>query len=343
MSSPLFPNFSGLLSRVGSSLARSSSPASAASTAELRTRGRQIARRLREAAAGQRPGSRAWARQGLNSLWDVMASAGQGPLGEVVQALLRPQGVPLAEPEREIASALNLVANMLDQQTLITGPISDTPQQRSDERDSTNRGEAPLPSEFEYRQTEPRRRGVSGNSSGYADDDPVMTGQMILVESSNVHSIGYRWNEANPSKGTLLVRFWEKEKGRKTAAGSTYAYYDVHPQVFKAFEIAASKGRFVWDRLRIRGTVTGHQYDYRLVGIGASGYVPRKATRYGNNEYFLRRSVQGRNGQTYTSRLPDRLVNRVTERTLSRLQRGESLPYRGQTGGPNRGTPNRGR
>jgi hypothetical protein len=36
-------------------------------------------------------------------------------------------------------------------------------------------------------------------------------------------------------------------------------------------------GSWVWDALRIRGTVSGHQKDYELVGI-MGNYVPRKAT-----------------------------------------------------------------
>lgn len=353
MSSPLFRNF-------GRNRA-------------YRAKAREVSRRLREAAnsagvgqvlpgggvggnatGGNGGGQLAptWARSALNSLWDVMASAGQGPLGEVVQALMRPYGEALVSSERELAGAMNLVADLMDStadglaDALRGRPQNETFNRSNAEREARNAADAPPPPEYGYRRTEPRGRGVFGHNAGYDENDPVMTGEMIRVSSSNVHSIGYRWNEENPSQGTLVVRFLEGESKKKTAAGPTYSYYNVHPQVFKAFQLAASKGKFVWDRLRIRGTVTGHQFDYRLIGTGASGYVPRQAKRYGRNEYFIGRSVQAANGQQMRSALPDRMVNRLSNRTINRLRGGESLPYRGQTGAPNRGqsgTPNRGR
>ena len=67
-----------------------------------------------------------------------------------------------------------------------------------------------------------------------------------------------------------------------------YAYYDVPATVYTQFKSAASAGKFVWDRLRVRGTIHGHQYQYRLVSgqvsiqQGVSGvYIPRKATKRG--------------------------------------------------------------
>lgn len=154
-------------------------------------------------------------------------------------------------------------------------------------------------------------------------DDPVYNGQMIRVSSSNVHSIGFRWNAANPSQGTLIVRYLQK--GRP---GPEYEYDRVHPLVFEALRTAESKGRFVWDRLRVRGTVSGHRYHYQLTGI-AGGYVPRQAKRYGDNEYFVTRSITAQNARTgerrrFQSQLPDQFARRV--RSIQLLPGGRRVP-----------------
>lgn len=181
---------------------------------------------------------------------------------------------------------------------------------------------------------------IGGRSRTYQNSDPIVSGEMIPVESSNVHSIGYIFNYDNPMKGIVKVRFLQKKRGSNVMGqGPLYFYHGVHPDVFEAFRKAASKGVFVWDRFRVRGTKSGHRYQYELKGI-TDGYVPRQAKRFGDNEYFVQRQVRAkstRTGQTrtITSQLPDRFAGRP--------QRGTpdiGVPRRGT---PNRGTPNRGR
>lgn len=206
------------------------------------------------------------------------------------------------------------------------------------------------PREFGFQTEPPPQPGqvrVGGRVRQGDPNDPVFTGEMIEVESSNVHSIGFIWNEQSPMQGTLKVRFLQSSrKGKGRIAGPLYYYYDVHPNVFDAFRRAGSKGGFVWDRLRIRGTVSGHRFHYELRGI-AEGYLPRKATRYGNNEYFIGRRAQFRNVRTgelqeFESILPDRFVQSLE--TPRRGPQGFAPPDRGSPnrGGPNRGGPNRG-
>lgn len=362
MASPLFPNFNenqrqqqaaaAFRSRI-ESLAREAQSMSASGIG-YRDRARALSQMIRQAivGAGLHSTTERYAAGGrLNSLWDVMASAGQGPVGQLVEALLRPHGRAIGTPEQETAALLNLAAELIRSH----GGTVELPtwaeqvqRQRAADRVAENLAENPLP-EFDYRRQ--RQPDTPTSTPSLPDRDtrsPAGRGDsdMIRVESSNVYAIGYRWNEQQPARGTLLVRFWEKDSnGKKSGPGSTYAYYDVHPQVFHAFEIAASKGKFVWDRLRIRGTVTGHQFAYRLVGLGRSGYVPRQATRYGNKQYFIGRTVAAGGGaQTFRSSLPDRRINTLQPQTAAHQQRtGAGLPYRGQTGAPNRGTPNRGR
>lgn len=157
------------------------------------------------------------------------------------------------------------------------------------------------------------RKMLGGMFVYFRPDDPIITGEMIPVKSSNVHSIGFIWNDERPTDGTLKVRFLDSSGGKKTGkGGATYHYYDVHPRVFIEFQKASSKGKFVWDKLRVRGTVSGHQYRYRLARLGSSGYVPRQATRIGNKEWYLQRSVQAADGRTLKSALKDRMIRQLT-------------------------------
>lgn len=140
--------------------------------------------------------------------------------------------------------------------------------------------------------------------------------ETITPQSSNVFSFSYQ-----PKTSTLYVTFKanklnpdsvRKGRGRRggmeqlrgalgsTVSGKTnergpmYAYLRVKAEVYQRMQIAQSKGRFVWDELRRRGTIDGHRYRYHLVQgqvvtqAGVSGtYIPRKAT----SEGFRVRSV----------------------------------------------------
>jgi hypothetical protein len=157
----------------------------------------------------------------------------------------------------------------------------------------------------------------------------------VKVSSSNVYS--YAFAQETENFGTLYVTFLAWHPGMKkasSAAGATYAYYGVSLQQYRSFsrEAAASAGGAVWDYLRTRGSISGHQHPYELVGgtlvTRQEIYIPRKVTEEG----YFRRSVQvphrGR-GTWQRSSLPSR----------------EFLPNRGEPnrGESNRGAPNRGR
>jgi hypothetical protein len=103
--------------------------------------------------------------------------------------------------------------------------------------------------------------------------------------------------------------------------GPVYDYRGVPERVFRRFASAGSKGKAVWDLLRIRGTIFGHHYDYSLVAasvvdvvrpitttrsgmlagekVGSLTYVPRKATIEG----FKPRQIR-QGSQTFRSVLP---------------------------------------
>lgn len=168
---------------------------------------------------------------------------------------------------------------------------------------------------------------VDGQKRRFPVTHPIVTGDNVSdFQSSNVHSFSYDYD-----KSRLYVRF-KAPKGKNRGKGSLYAYEHFPPGLFLKMLSAPSKGTFIWDTIRIRGTVSGHRFDYRLVAV-TGGYVPRKATYIGGgNEAFVPRSMRFYN-----------LGSRQYHSMNSPLPY-EVLPARGEPnrGTPNRGTPNRG-
>jgi hypothetical protein len=183
----------------------------------------------------------------------------------------------------------------------------------------------------------PMRRGGGGEGGGGGPNDPTFTGEMQPgPEDSNVYSYGYNSDTAN-----LYVRFRnEKTEG----PGSLYRYSGVTIPEFRSLMSAASKGGWVWDHLRIRGTVTGHKKDYALVGI-VGGYVPRKATvaplkvtPAGGWRMAGPDETPDYEGAVYLPR-----QHMTTQRNWVTSIKPLSPAFGGlDSGGPSRGTPNRG-
>lgn len=155
---------------------------------------------------------------------------------------------------------------------------------------------------------------------------PIITGDMVPTpESSNVFSFGY-----DVDQFILYIRFRQAPEGEKGSHGTKpflpgpiYSYRNVPVQLFLKMLSSPSKGTFIWDKIRIRGTVSGHRFDYALVGVQGD-YVPRKATLTPRGEEYISRSVFTDSGKVLQSRHPDQLV-----RPLFPL--------------PNRGSPKTGR
>jgi len=126
------------------------------------------------------------------------------------------------------------------------------------------------------------------------------------------------------------------------AKSSRYRYSDVTPEEFLGILAANSKGDWIWDHLRIRGTWSGHQKDYELVGV-EGGYVPRKATVKLNpqtrqlEEWFGQRRVRAIGGGWRTSSMPSQAAGPVP---WGEIDRGR--PDNGRPDDPDRGTPFRG-
>jgi len=158
-------------------------------------------------------------------------------------------------------------------------------------------------------------------------DDPLVTGEFISVDSSNVHSIAYDVENA-----LLYVRYLAPAgpDEERTQPGSLYQYRNISPLQFQQFQRASSKGRWVWDNLRIRGTVSGHRTSWALVGI-MNGYVPRQATYMGGGqEWYIRRKLYMGKGRWAQSQLAD------APAALS-----QHLPKTGAPKPPNSGRPRR--
>lgn len=110
-------------------------------------------------------------------------------------------------------------------------------------------------------------------------DRPGENGAMLPARSSNVHSYGYLRN-----RRVLQIRFLGVGQGGvRGGPGALYHYFHVPPEAWERLKAAASKGSWVWDELRIRGTIHGHKYDYSLAGVEEGDDVPRKATAEGLN------------------------------------------------------------
>ena len=123
---------------------------------------------------------------------------------------------------------------------------------------------------------------------------------MIPVPSlaGGLHSIGYDVNT-----GCLYVRFLTDAR----LPGAIYRYAGVTPAEFLSLAESAEPDEWVWDNLRVRGTFSGHQRDYELVGVGFGG-VPRKAVYREGGEWFVPRTVLGETGEWVKSGLPEEKI-----------------------------------
>ncbi len=213
-----------------------------------------------------------------------------GPLGGVVASLLEdsPTGVP-----KDVHAAIEFAKQFVDRPEVLAA-FKDVAMGQGEETTDT-------PKEAQKRRQQEQIATPGSRPNGYAvdlgdgrrtrfpPDHPLLTGDMVdAPKSSNVHSFGY-----DLYSHSLYVRYLDHESDEgKTSRrpGPIYRYFNAPPELFLAFLRADSKGSFVWDSLRIRGTVSGHQLDYALVGV-QNGYVPRKATMTPHGEAFIPRTV----------------------------------------------------
>ena len=229
-----------------------------------------------------------------------------GPAGRVLAALAQPKGKHSPKLQRELQSALDFLTAYSDDGDVLEamarllegkGYRVNKPGEQPGERARGVPDDKPG--------TKTQKVQIDGRNRRFPKDHPILTGEQTLTpRSSNVYSFAYDYDQ-----WLLYVRFKEDGKeGKKNSPGSLYQYADIPPRLFLSMLSASSKGGWVWDNLRIRGTLSGHQKPYRLVGI-TGGYVPRQATFTAKGEAFVPREVRGlTSGSSLHSSKPYQLV-----------------------------------
>jgi len=276
-------------------------------------------------------------------LRELLASL--GPIGRVMSALLPAKAPPgtsgYGALGENLSQALNMLSAFSDQPEVLdsleriltgAGAVVAWPNGRPVRAQSpSGRAAPPAPGTPKSGRTAPKRGGdeeaeslggvvqgintaattvaVSdgGNIHALPPNHPALTGEWVETPaSSNVYAFSYDLDAHR-----LYVRFKDRaqkgEKQRPNAPGPIYAYYNAPLDLFMAMFNAPSKGIWIWDNLRIRGTISGHRYDYSLVGV-ANGYVPRKATMTPEGESYIGRTVFSDKGRQLRSSRPDQLV-----------------------------------
>jgi hypothetical protein len=158
---------------------------------------------------------------------------------------------------------------------------------------------------------------VPGSSNvyaiGYTEDTLTMRVE-YLAPTINAESLRGRGHRGT---GRVRGRLHKTVMRARHGPGPLYDYHGVPRGVFINIRMSASKGTAIWDNLRVRGTVYGHQYDYELVAgakslvmenfglpsqrrVGTVTYVPRKAVAEG---MFKSRTIHQGN-QVFRSILP---------------------------------------
>src|SRR5262245_9044797 len=87
-----------------------------------------------------------------------------------------------------------------------------------------------------------------GTGGGFLSEDDVadfLLGELLIVSSSNVASATYQAPEHK-----MIVEYLD---------GSVWLYGDISDAEAEAFARAPSKGIFIWDHIKVRGTVHEHQ------------------------------------------------------------------------------------
>lgn len=154
----------------------------------------------------------------------------------------------------------------------------------------------------EYMPTQGYNDYTLGGLMTFPDDpDNFWQNEILTPQSSNVYSFAYDKKRGilyvtyrapgeavDVRHGTNICDGREYSYGaRANVRGPMYAYGSaarpIPETLFDEMQGAVSVGKFVWDRLRVCGSVWQHQYPYALVSpsMGNQLYVPRRATQLG--------------------------------------------------------------
>lgn len=97
-----------------------------------------------------------------------------------------------------------------------------------------------------------QREGIDAQTA-----DEFMKGNILLfVDSSNVEYVKY-----SPEVMRCEVGFLPKGTGDSRA----YHYWEVFPDDMRAFLTSPSKGEWLWDYFRVRGSAVAHKKPYKRI------------------------------------------------------------------------------
>jgi hypothetical protein len=245
-----------------------------------------------------------------------------GPWGGFVDSLFRSGGKQIeADIAKELEEAIKSAQDLLEARKgsgKLPESITKAVEQKVEERAEPTTERSYVEERRERRgykspekETEkPERREAEPEPEPPEGVEKTQSGELVewvkCTTSSNVESFAYEWNPQNEREpGNLLVRFLGGDSKNRSGPGPLYRYEGVPRSVFVAMKLAHSRGKFVWDALRIRGTISGHQFPVELIGTGPSGYIPRRAVvgfrGRASRGGFAKRKFAGR-----TSSLPER-------------------------------------
>lgn len=243
-------------------------------------------RRQNEQQAAQQARSGQPSQYGMRSLKSAITSAVTkklGDVGQLLSALFRPFGAKSVS--EEVAAAVEAEMRKMGQQVQEPQPLPVRP---------------PVP-------------GIGGRQPAEIDDwryeqnDPPILEGPFLVKSSNVYSIAFEFVNGT-SLGNLIVTFLGGDSKNRHGAGASYRYKGITHFQFEDFLTAASAGGWVWDHLRLRGSVVGHQVDFEIVSKGNLASVPRASQikRGQVGSFFSPRTLNGER-----SALPERHIGKA--------------------------------
>lgn len=149
---------------------------------------------------------------------------------------------------------------MADRLREASEPRRTIPQQRRLDRDQERQRET--------NREEERHQIKAGKEREQLLKDPVnrfVQQAEKITNGRDFSSSNVQWCQYEIERNTLTISFQD---------GSVYEYYGVFPQEAKSLFQSRSKGTWVWDNLRIRGTVYGHRKQYTQI------QNPRKGPRW---------------------------------------------------------------
>lgn len=228
----------------------------------------------------------------------------------------------------------------------------------------------PGPQETERDESQSTPRFLSPYQEGhmlYINDArvPRLGPRHTTPQSSNVHSFQYDFATAtlyvqykapmiNPNAvtnyrdaGGLMSMAGDMGKtvmGKTNSPGALYAYFNVPIKIYKKMIAAESAGKAVWDMLRVRGSIWGHQFRYALVAgaevPGENGelatYVPRKVVSGGYRSRSV--AIPGMGSRGYANAtLPQDLRGHSVIRAMRHRPGRGITPHRGRPDPPDRG------